>query len=74
MKTCKRTKKHDAWEIWNEWTAESVYFLGKPTKAQVQEIVESEWSESVRWTPGNLEDYIRKNIHVEKLPHVFAAL
>ena len=64
-------REHNIWEIWNEWTAESVYFVGKPTKDQILEIVVSEWGESVEWTPGTLDDYIRKNIHVDKLPHVF---
>ena len=34
----KVSKKHNIWEIWNEWTAESVYCDFKPTKEEIAEI------------------------------------
>jgi len=57
MKTCKRTKNHNIWETRNKWEAESVFFVEKPTKEQLRELVEFEWGNSVHWTCGNLDAY-----------------
>lgn len=65
---------HELYEIWNEYTAESVFFSGNPTKEQLLEVVEKEWWPLRefgvrRSTP---EEYIKKWVRVEPLKRVYA--
>ncbi len=66
---------HQLYEIWNEYTAESVFFTSRPTWDELLEVVKREW-----WpmTEGGLcastpEEYIKKWILVEPLRHVYAS-
>ena len=67
MKLTKKAR-HNIYEIWNEFSAESVYFLGKPTAGEVREIVKKEWFGEY---DSDLDGYIKQYIHVDKLPHLY---
>ena len=74
MKLTRKARNNNIWEIWNEWAAESVYFRGgKPNAAEVREIVENEWEwrADLGGTGKDIDEFIRKYIHVDKLPHVY---
>lgn len=62
-------KKHNIYEVWNEWLATSVYFEGcKPTQQDLIELCKKEkWGEE-----GSIKDYIRDYIHVYKEKKVYA--
>ena len=62
----KLSKKHNIYEIWNEYIAESVFIDHKPTKEEVRTICEMEdWHLTSDWDG---EDFIKKYIHIEPLP------
>jgi hypothetical protein len=66
-------RDHELYEIWNEYTAESVFFSGKPTKEELVEICEQEWSPMTEFgICASPEEYIKKWIHVEPLHPVYS--
>lgn len=68
----KLTKKHTFYEVWCEWTAESVYIDHKPTKAEVECIVKKEWGLALEDSRLlSISEFIRTCIKVEKERHVY---
>lgn len=68
MTFLKKTAKHTIYEVWNEWTAESVFIDHKPSKTEVEELVQLNWPNN--WSVGeatNPGKWIKKYIHVERL-------
>ena len=55
----KQTKKHNLYEVWSEWAAESVFVDRKPTNDEVKDL----WKENWPNTP--------KAPEVIKLEHVY---
>ena len=55
----KQTKKHNLYEVWSEWAAESVFVDRKPTRKEVTAL----WKENWPHTP--------KRPEVIKLEHVY---
>ena len=55
----KLLKKHTIYEIYNEWMAECIYVDQKPTKKELEHIVEDYWgSELIRSIPNFISLYI----------------
>lgn len=48
MKLLKRTSKHNIWEVWCEYTAESVYVDHRPIVSELEEIRRKNWPGSDR--------------------------
>lgn len=67
----KPVKTHTIYEVWNEWAAESVYFTHKPSKKDVREVVDKEGWFTTSADCYDEEEFIRKYVHVDKLPHVY---
>jgi hypothetical protein len=66
----KLSKKHEIYEVWNEWAAESVFVDHKPTKAEVLELVElNDWYH--HGIPSKKNYFIKRYIHVEQLEHFY---
>ena len=66
----KLSKKHEIYEVWNEWAAESVFIDHKPSRAEVKELIEkNEWFN--KWKDMTLSAFIRKHIIVERLEHFY---
>jgi hypothetical protein len=55
----KKTTKHNIWEVWCEYAAESVYVAHKPTQAEVEQIHKENWPMT------------RPKLLVQKLQHVY---
>lgn len=67
----KLSKKHNVYEVWNEWAAESVFVDHKPSVEEIVELVKkNDW---YRVTPDTQDEagFIRKWIHVERLQHFY---
>ena len=58
---------HDIYEIWNEYTCESVYCFFKPTDEEVVEVARQQgW-----WSSGNKTSMWMKYIKVYKLEPMY---
>ncbi len=68
-----RDKDHKVYEIWNQFTAESVFFNGKPTKAEILEICKREWPPMMDFNYSTPEEYVDLWITVEPLRHFYSA-
>jgi len=68
----KLTKKHTIYEVFNEWAAESVFCLHKPTQKEVEQIVAKEWGGSnLRNDELTFQEFILCHIIIEKEKHVY---
>ena len=59
----KRITNHTIYEIWNEYTAESVYVDHKPTNKEVMEIRTTVW--------GDVQNFPYHRIIIEKLKPMY---
>ena len=69
----KKIKKHNLYEVWNEWTSDSAFCEGKPTKQDIYYIVKN-----MGWDGGwdnysdeQISDFIKQYIRVFKLSPVY---
>ena len=70
-----RHKDHEIYEIWCEWAAESVYFSGKPTQKELEEVVLLNWKlafEVYQTDTQELSEFIKRFISVEPLKRLYA--
>ena len=54
----KLSRNHKIYEVWCEWTAESVFIDHKPSKEELEEIRKKEWPGTDQWDrPYKLKVY-----------------
>lgn len=69
----KLSKKHEIYEVWNEFAAESVFVDHKPTLDELKELVKKNDWIIVGHTGLCITLFIAKYIHVERLQHFYTA-
>ena len=70
----KLSKNHEVYEVWNEWVAESVFVDHKPTKDEVEQLVNLNWPDSWKMASKRvtgISDFIKRFIHVERLDRFY---
>lgn len=67
----KLSKKHEVYEVWNEWAAESVFVDHKPNADEIKELVKKNNWNIIGHTGLCITLFIRKYIHVERLQHFY---
>ena len=67
----KLSKKHEVYEVWNEWAAESVFVDHKPNPEEIKELVKKNDWYTVTADCYDVEEFIRKWVHIERLQHFY---
>ncbi len=67
----KLSRKHNIYEVWNEWAAESVFVDHKPSKEEIKELVKKNDWNIIAHTGLSITLFIAKYIHVERLQHFY---
>lgn len=66
----KLSKRHEIYEVWNEWAAESVFVDHKPSRDEIKELIQTnDWFDGQQNLTLGL--FMKKFIHVERLQHFY---
>jgi hypothetical protein len=80
LTTLLRNKDHEMYEIWCEWAAESIFFSGKPTQEELEELVMLNWKEAYEEYRNfgtdirELPRFIKEFVLVEPLRRLYSAV
>jgi hypothetical protein len=55
----KLSRKHEIYEVWCEYTAESVYIDHRPTEEELDEIRQKNWPGTDQWGNAHILDVSR---------------